>query len=111
MAIEFTELAARKFKRILQQQGVPQQTSLRMSIKGGGCGGFTYRLDLADKPLESDHLFCSHGLQIICDPKSYLYLDGTVIDFRDELKFMGRGFVFNNPHARQTCPCGASFGI
>ncbi|MHC4421283.1 MAG: HesB/IscA family protein, partial [Planctomycetota bacterium] len=48
-------------------------------------------------------------VRVICDPKSYLYLNGTVVDFKDEL--MGRGFVFNNPNATNTCGCGASFGV
>ena len=48
-------------------------------------------------------------LRVVCDPKSYLYLNGTEVDFKDEL--MGRGFVFNNPNATNTCGCGASFGV
>ncbi|MED6307315.1 MAG: iron-sulfur cluster assembly accessory protein, partial [Planctomycetota bacterium] len=47
------------------------------------------------------------SIRVICDPKSYLYLNGTSIDFKDEL--MGRGFVFNNPNATSSCGCGSSF--
>jgi len=109
MAIEITERAAGEFQRILSEQGLPKDTCLRASIKGGGCSGFIYTLDLARQPDEFDEVFESNGVRIVCDPKSYLYLNGTTIDFRDEL--MGRGFVFNNPNAKQTCGCGASFAV
>jgi iron-sulfur cluster assembly protein len=62
---------------------------------------------LSEKAGNHDHQFESHGVRLLCDPKSYLYLNGTTVDFRDEL--MGRGFVFNNPNATGSCGCGASF--
>ena len=82
---------------------------MRASIKGGGCAGFSYRLDLIDKPTESDLIFESNGIQLVCDPKSYLYIDGTIIGFSGQIK--DRGFIFSNPNAKQTCPCGASFAV
>ena len=58
---------------------------------------------------ETDELFDQHGIKIICDPKSLLYLNGTTIDFKDEI--MGRGFVFQNPNATTSCGCGSSFSV
>jgi len=108
MALEVTERAAQEIKAVLQQQDMsPETTYLRLGAKGGGCSGFTYALDLVDIKGEHDQEYSSQGIRIICDPKSLLYLDGTMLDFKDEL--MGRGFVFNNPNASSTCGCGNSF--
>ena len=103
-----TELAAREVNRIIQEQELdPATVRLRVGVKGGGCSGFSYVLDLTDNQMETDELFEQHGVRIICDPKSLLYLEGVTVDFRDEI--MGRGFVFNNPNATSTCGCGSSF--
>ena len=110
MAIELTQRAAEELKRIIAQQGKdPASVYLRVGVKGGGCSGFTYWLDLVEQKGEFDEEFESHGIRVLCDPKSYLFLAGTVIDFREEL--MGRGFVFNNPNATRSCACGSSFAI
>lgn len=76
-------------------------------VKGGGCSGFSYLLDLTEQERDTDEKFEKHGIIVVCDPKSYLYLNGTTIDFKDEV--MGRGFVFNNPNATSSCGCGSSF--
>lgn len=108
MAIELTERAAQEVKTIIGQQKLsPDNTFLRVGIKGGGCSGFTYLLDLVDHKGDNDEEWELNGIKVICDPKSNLYLEGTTVDFRDEL--MGRGFVFNNPGASHTCGCGSSF--
>ncbi len=107
MAISLTERAAREVKSILKDRDLPETTRLRVGVKGGGCSGFTYSLDLADAKGEHDEEFDSFGVKVICDPKSYLYLNGTTLDFRDEV--MGRGFVFDNPNATSKCGCGSSF--
>jgi iron-sulfur cluster assembly accessory protein len=60
-----------------------------------------------DRSRTTDEVFEQHGIRVVCDPKSLLYLNGTTVDFKDEL--MGRGFVFNNPNATSTCGCGSSF--
>ena len=121
MAIALTETAAREVKHIVDQQiermkddaadgkAPLEKLFLRVGVKGGGCSGFNYTLDLTDEKTESDETFDCHGVEVICDSKSYLYLNGTVIDFKDEI--MGRGFVFNNPNATNTCGCGSSFGV
>jgi len=108
MALTLTETAAREIRTIIDQQELnPETVRLRVGVKGGGCSGFSYILDLTENARDSDELFDQHGVKLICDPKSYLYLNGVTIDFKDEV--MGRGFVFNNPNASSTCGCGSSF--
>jgi len=108
MSLQLTERAAQEVRTILEQQNLPiESTYLRLGVKGGGCSGFTYSLDLAETKGEHDEEFEAQGIKMICDPKSYLYINGTTLDFKDEL--MGRGFVFNNPNATNSCGCGSSF--
>ena len=108
MAVTVTETAANEIKNIIEQQELDKEkVRLRVGVKGGGCSGFSYLLDLTENYSEKDEQFEQHGIQVVCDPKSYLYLDGTTIDFKDEV--MGRGFVFQNPNATSTCGCGSSF--
>jgi iron-sulfur cluster assembly protein len=109
MPILLSEIAAKEIKKIIADQNLPaEQTRLRVGVKGGGCSGFSYVLDLTEDPKgESDEEMESNGVKILCDMKSYLYLNGTEIDFKDEV--MGRGFVFKNPNATHTCGCGSSF--
>lgn len=138
MAVTVTETAAREIAAIIKQQELdPEKIRLRVGVKGGGCSGFSYLLDLTEKERESDEVWeqsfelrpaaaaakAEEGrggvatggepetftLRVVCDPKSYLYLNGTVVDFKDEI--MGRGFVFNNPNATSSCGCGSSFAV
>lgn len=103
-----TETAAREIKRIIEEQELDAaKVRLRVGVKGGGCSGFSYILDLTESQKDTDEEFEQHGVKIICDPKSLLYLNGVTINFRDEI--MGRGFVFDNPNASGTCGCGSSF--
>ncbi|CAG0967816.1 hypothetical protein PHYC_01080 [Phycisphaerales bacterium] len=103
-----TELAAKEIMRIIEEQELDKdKVRLRVGVKGGGCSGFSYILDLTETQKDTDESFVQNGITVICDPKSLLYLNGVTIDFRDEL--MGRGFVFNNPNATSTCGCGSSF--
>lgn len=113
--ITLTEVAAREVNQIIKQQQETAQKNgsgsakmyLRVGVKGGGCSGFSYTLDLTETLTEQDETSNQHGVEVICDPKSLLYLEGTTVDFKDEL--MGRGFVFNNPNATSSCGCGSSF--
>jgi iron-sulfur cluster assembly protein len=103
-----SESAAREIKNIIAQQELDaSKVALRVGVKGGGCSGFSYLLDLTESIKETDEVFEQHGLRVVCDPKSLLYLSGTKVDFKDEL--MGRGFVFQNPNATSSCGCGSSF--
>ncbi|MBK7405002.1 MAG: iron-sulfur cluster insertion protein ErpA [Phycisphaerales bacterium] len=108
--IILSEAAAREIRNIIEQQELDAaKVRLRVGVKGGGCSGFSYVLDLTENQKETDEEFEQHGVKIICDPKSLLYLNGTTVDFRDEI--MGRGFVFNNPNATTSCGCGSSFAV
>lgn len=108
--VTLTEVAAREIRTIIQQQELDAaKVRLRVGVKGGGCSGFSYVLDLTETQKDTDEVFEQHGIKIICDPKSLLYLGGVTIDFKDEI--MGRGFVFQNPNASSTCGCGSSFSV
>lgn len=113
--INLTEMAATEVKKIVEQQqdaakkdgGEVQPLFLRVGVKGGGCSGFSYSLDITETKNEADEEWEQHGVTVICDGRSSLYLEGTTVDFKDGL--MGRGFVFSNPNATSTCGCGSSF--
>ena len=107
--ILLSESAAKEIKKIITEQGLPDgATKLRVGVKGGGCSGFSYMLDLTEEPkTDVDEELESNGVKILVDMKSYLYLSGVEIDFKDEV--MGRGFVFKNPNATSSCGCGSSF--
>ena len=108
--ITLSETAAREIRTIAEREELDlSKVRLRVGVKGGGCSGFSYLLDLTETQKETDEAFEQHGITIVCDPKSLLYLGGTTIDFRDELA--GRGFVFQNPNATTTCGCGSSFAV
>jgi iron-sulfur cluster assembly protein len=108
--LTLSELAAREIKKIIVEQELDAaKVRLRVGVKGGGCSGFSYLLDLTESQKDTDEEFEQHGIKIICDPKSLLYLGGVTIDFKDEI--MGRGFVFSNPNATSTCGCGSSFAV
>jgi iron-sulfur cluster assembly protein len=109
--IFLTERAAEEVKRIIAQEELdPAKIRLRVGVKGGGCSGFSYLLDLTETQKETDEVFDQHGITIICDPKSLLYLSGTTVDYKDE-GIGSRGFIFQNPNATSSCGCGSSFAI
>lgn len=103
--ITLTETAANKIKTLLSQK---EETGIRAGVRGGGCSGFTYKLEF-DNQAENDRVIESHGVSLYVDAKSYLYLMGTEIDFVDELN--QSGFRFVNPNAKRTCGCGESFSV
>ena len=106
LTISISENAAKHVREFTgKEKG--ELISLRVGVKGGGCSGFSYTLDLTETRGELDEAWEQHEVTVICDPKSHLYVDGTTVDFKDEL--MGRGFVFTNPNATSTCGCGSSF--
>lgn len=109
MAISVSERAVQEVKRIIEEQDLPEETALRVGVKGGGCSGFSYTLGFDDKVTPVDQVLEVDGVKIVCDPKSFLYLNGTLLDFEESL--MGRGFRFGNPNASKTCGCGESFSV
>lgn len=108
MSVVLSDTAVREIKTIIDQQDLDaEKIRLRVGVKGGGCSGFSYLLDLTEEHDEEDWEWDINGVKVVCDPKSYLYLNGVQIDFKDEV--MGRGFVFKNPNATSSCGCGSSF--
>src|SRR5215471_9092874 len=114
MAITVTEKAATEVKRILSEQqtngGLPEKVYLRMRVVGGGCSGFQHKLDLDPVVNEKlDELFEFHGVPVVVDKRSLMYLSDVTVDFHDDLN--RRGFSISNPAAKSTCGCGSSFSM
>jgi len=105
--VELTPTAVTEAKRIIERQN-KEAFGLRIGVKGGGCSGLSYAMDIGEKK-EGDNVFDYEGLQVYVDPKSLLYLKGTTIDFNDGL--IDHGFRFKNPNADKTCGCGESFSV
>ena len=104
--ITVTTQAATKIKDIKTAQAASENTGLRVRVVGGGCSGFQYQL-VFDTPKAGDQVFESDGVKVVVDPKSFLYLVGTEIDYVDGLN--GAGFTMKNPNAKGGCGCGSSF--
>lgn len=101
-----TENAVHKVREMFADQQL-DDGGLRVGVKGGGCSGLEYFLDFSKEPAKGDRVFEHHGLRVFVDPKSYLYLVGTELDYEEGL--LGAGFKFQNPNANRTCGCGQSF--
>ena len=106
--IKLTENASRKIESVFKNKE-KKPIGIRAGVRGGGCSGFSYFLNFVFEKNEKDKEIESLGIKIFVDPKSYLYLMGTEIDFVDELN--QSGFKFVNPNAKRTCGCGESFSI
>ena len=111
-AVTLTPQAADEIREYIKDQELDEsKTYLRVGVKGGGCSGFQYSLDLVeleDADLdEADEVMTSQDLRIVCDDRSLLYLSGVEIGFHGE--GLHTGFVFKNPNATSTCGCGSSF--
>jgi iron-sulfur cluster insertion protein len=108
-----TEKAAAEVRRIMTEQqgaGVAEKLYLRLRVVGGGCSGFQHKLDL--DPLVNpklDEVFEIHGVDVVIDKRSLLYISGVNVDFYDDLN--KRGFSITNPSAKSTCGCGSSFSM
>ncbi len=108
MGIILTERAASEVKKVLEAQGEASTTLLRVRVMGGGCSGFSYDLRFDNQfDDKMDSKSEQHGVTVVVDKKSALYLDGTTVDFYEGLE--KRGFTFDNPNAIKTCGCGHSF--
>ncbi|MGQ7279146.1 iron-sulfur cluster insertion protein ErpA [Brevibacillus thermoruber] len=104
--ITLTEQASRKVKEMLAAENNPK-LFLRVGVRPGGCSGFTYGMGWDQEMKEGDHTFEQDGIKIVVDKDSYLYIEGTRIDYKESL--MGGGFSIDNPNAVASCGCGASF--
>ena len=114
MAITVTEKAASEVKRIIAEQqgngGFPEKVYLRVRVVGGGCSGFQNKLDLDPTFNEKlDEAFEFHGVPVVVDKRSLMYLSDAIVDFHDDLN--KRGFSIQNPSAKSTCGCGSSFSM
>jgi iron-sulfur cluster assembly protein len=107
-AITLTPKAIEMAKKALQKRGTPD-AALRLGVRGGGCSGASYVIEFADKIRARDIVTDHDGLKVVVDPKSLVYLRGSVLDY--EVKLMQHGFKFRNPNERSGCGCGESFGI
>ena len=105
--ITLTERAARRIKEIMTSE--PEGSMLRISVNGGGCSGFQYAFDIERTRQDEDLVIERDGAAVLVDQVSLQYMDGSVIDFVDDL--IGQSFKIENPHATASCGCGTSFSL
>ena len=107
MSIKLTERAASEVKAIMAQEiegkSMTANAVLRLLVVGGGCSGLTYRMGFDENVTPEDRVEELHGVRVVVDDKSYLYLNGTEVDYQDSA--MGKGFVFSNPNSTGSCGC------
>lgn len=110
MGIMLTERAAEEVKKAKEANKLEDAMFLRIGVRGGGCAGFDYSLHFDGNFDESkDDRFEFHGVQVVVDKKSALYLEGMTVDWYESLE--KKGFKFDNPNAVKTCGCGSSFSV
>jgi len=107
MSITMTPAAADRVRTFLSNRG--KGVGLRLGVRTSGCSGMAYVLEFADELESDDQVFEDQGVKVIVDPKSLLYLDGTVLDYTKE--GLNEGFKFNNPNVKDSCGCGESFNV
>lgn len=107
MAVTLTANAAQHVRRSLDKRGKGE--GLRLGVRTSGCSGMAYVLEYADTVAPGDQVFESHGVKVMVDAKSLVYLDGTELDYTRE--GLNEGFRFNNPNQKETCGCGESFTV
>jgi len=105
--VVISDRAAEKIRELLRAQNKEGQ-GLRVKVMGGGCSGLQYKLDL-DQQRAGDRVFEKDGAKVLVDMKSLLYLNGTELEYKEEL--MQSGFVFQNPNVKRSCGCGTSFAV
>lgn len=104
--VKLSESAVKQIKQVQASEN-KAGLALRVSVAGGGCSGMSYKLDFTNETTEKDKIFEQDGVRVVVDGKSYLYLNGLMLDFEGGLN--GKGFVFQNPNAKKSCGCGNSF--
>lgn len=109
--VELTESAVKEIKHIMESQEMPvDATYVRVGVSGGGCSGFQYAFNLDEVyDQDKDVLLEQDGLKIVVDKRSSLYLEGTSVDWIEDLN--RRGFAFKNPNAVRSCGCNKSFSV
>ena len=109
MAVALSDTAVKQVKNLKQAQNLPDAVFLRMGVKGGGCSGLTYSLEFDSEMGPHDKTFEIDGVKVVVDRKSYLYLNGTTLDYVTQ--GLTGGFTFINPQAKSSCGCGTSFAV
>ncbi len=107
MAVSLTEKAASHVTSFIVKRG--GAACLRLGVKTSGCSGLAYVIEFVDQVEDTDEVFESHGVNIVIDKKSLIYLDGTELDYKRE--GLNEGFEFNNPNVKDACGCGESFTV
>lgn len=107
MAVTLSESAARHVADFLASRG--RGVGVRVGVKTSGCSGLAYVLEFVDETQPEDIVFTSHGVNVVVDPKSLAYIDGTEMDFVKE--GLNEGFKFRNPNQKGECGCGESFTV
>jgi iron-sulfur cluster assembly protein len=106
--VTITDRAVREIRSIFERERPASGVGLRLGVVGGGCSGLSYEMEFSERR-ETDSIIGCDGFEVLLDPKSAIYLKDVTLDFEDGLK--GRGFVFRNPNATNTCGCGDSFSV
>ncbi|MDX3925440.1 MAG: iron-sulfur cluster assembly accessory protein [Shinella sp.] len=106
-SVTISDAAAKRISAILGTD--PGKNAMRVSVEGGGCSGFSYKFDLVDAPEDDDLVLEKGNAKVFIDQLSLVYMDGSEIDFIDNL--MGQSFQIRNPNAVASCGCGTSFSI
>jgi iron-sulfur cluster assembly protein len=107
MAVGLSANASKQVKQLKEAQNLPETVFLRMGVKGGGCSGMSYNLEFDTEMGPHDKAFEIDGIKVVVDKKSYLYLNGTTLDYVQQ--GLTGGFTFVNPNAKSSCGCGTSF--
>ena len=107
MALTLSEAAVKHVKQLKGEQKLGDEVFLRMGVKGGGCSGMSYSLEFDSEMGPHDREFEIDGIKVVCDKKSYIYLNGTTLDYVRQ--GLTGGFTFVNPNAKSSCGCGTSF--
>jgi len=106
--VSVTDRAEQEIRSIFQREQPEEGTGLRLGVVGGGCSGLSYEMEFSETR-SNDNVLSFEGFRVLLDPKSAIYLKDVTLDFEDGL--MGKGFVFKNPSATNTCGCGDSFSV
>jgi iron-sulfur cluster assembly protein len=104
-----SESASEKIKSIMKAENKPENTFVRITVKGGGCSGLSYDMQFDNQLQPDDQLFEDKGVKLVTDLRSFLYVCNTTLEYSDGLN--GKGFHFSNPNASRTCACGESFAV
>lgn len=106
--ITLTPAAVKEVKRLMEKDG-REDMVLRMGVEGGGCSGLNYTMGIVTDIDELDQKIEIDGIKVVCHAKSFLYLNGMIVDYTQDM--LGGGFKFENPNASRSCGCGTSFSV